>query len=165
MGIKEIENSIKEKLKADLSGLSVESFPSNFADYLDKFSHPIGTVFLTYRGASYQKPAVLGLHVQEKQLDFSLILVVRAAKNEELYPYIDQLENILMGYKTIGCEKIYFTKNSFLDEYFGIFMYEIDFSTSTKAVEVVQENTDPLLTQVQIDNNFGETQIIPEVTA
>lgn len=161
MGLKDIETLIGQKLATDISGVAVESFPENFSEYLDKFSHPVGVVLLAFKGATYGKDSGLGLTVQDKKLDLTATIIIRASKIEQVYPYIETLEQSLMGYKMPGCEKIYFTKSTFIGEDYGKFVYQADFSTSTKAVEAVPADTNALLKKITNVNNFGEvTEVI-----
>lgn len=161
MAIKDIEDSIKSLLKENFSGLSVESFPENFSDYLDKFSHPVGAILLNYKGSSFSSPETLNFVVQNDKTDFSAIILIRAAKSEAVYPYIEQLKQILTGYKMPGCDKVFISKISFLDEIYGKFIYVVDFSTITKLVEAVPAETNALLKKITNVNNFGEvTEVI-----
>lgn len=162
MALKDIEKLIKDRLLEKITGLAVESFPENFGDYMTKFSHPVGVVLLAFKGAGYTADAALGITVQDKRLDFTATLIKRAPKNEDCYEHLDAIENALMGYKMPGCTKIYFTRSVFMANDFEKFIYTLDFSTTTKAVEVIEDSADPLLKKITLENNFGDTNVIPE---
>lgn len=161
--IKDIENVIRQRLADSITTLSVESFPDDFSDYLDKFSHPQGSVLVTYKGSTFTAPQGMGAIQQKRKVDFSAIIIVRASKAEEVYPYIDAVEQVCMGYKIPGCEKIFLTKSNFLDEIFGKFMYEVNFSLNTTQVEDTELQALPLLKKVTIEDNFGEITEIGEI--
>lgn len=172
MLISTIEKAIKERMEAFASpvldnvampAICVESFPSNFDDYLNKFNHPVGTALITYAGTSYTSQHTLGLSVQGKKLDFSIVLLLRARKNksEDVYPYLDAIEQALIGYKISGCDKITLSKSRFLDENYGVFIYQIDIQTTTKAVERPDTTDYPLLKKISNHDNFGNITEVP----
>lgn len=165
MLINNIEESIKDRLKDKLSDeygrvlLAIDSFPEKFSDYLKKFTHPKGAVLLTYQGSSFSTPQGLGSINQKETIDFALILIIRAVKSNDAHEYIEKIKDSLNGFKMPGCTKMYPKKINFLDESYGKWIYQLDFSLSRANLEKVEEIDECLLKKVTYQGNIGEITI------
>jgi len=163
--ISDIENSIKERLKDkivddfDVSKLEVESFPSSFSDYLERFSHPTGAALVSYKGSTFSASQSLGFISQEEKVDFSIILILRGIKIDETYSYVNQVSQFLRGYKIDGCEKIIPSKITFLDEDFGVWIYELEFSLIKTSIEVGLSNDLPTLKSITSESTIKSPEV------
>ncbi len=169
MLISDIENSIKERLKSKVINehnqpeFDVESFPENFKQFLETFSHPKGVILVTYKGSGFSSPEGLGAITQNETIDFAVVLLLRIKTSDEAHPYINKIKNALKGYQIAGCNKMYPKKIDFLDENFGTWIYELDFTISTTDIEIIEEDENPvLLKEITYQGNIGEIRITKE---
>ena len=79
MLITEIEDAIIERLKTNIPDLLVEPFPDNPSAY--RLLHPKGAVLVRYRGGRYTNPETLGVIVQDRTIEFDLVIVTRNLRN------------------------------------------------------------------------------------
>lgn len=169
MLVSEIENLIKERLKDKIvdehneSLLDVESFPENFKEFLETFSYPKGVILVTYKGSNFSTPQGLGAISQKETINFAVILLLRINTSDEAHPYIEKIKNALKGYQISGCSKIYTKKIDFLDENFGTWIYELDFTLSTTDTELIEKADNPnLLKKVTYNGSMNEITITKE---
>lgn len=138
MAIKEIENQIIERLKANIQDLHIEGFPEKPAEF--RLVHPKGAILVHYQGGNYSETKSLGCIYQDKKLEFSITIVMRHLRTHEgAYEYLDKVRGILTGYKPENCSKMYPTKEDFLSEDNGLWQYSINFVTTTPVLENIEE--------------------------
>jgi len=165
MLISDIENQIKDRLKNKIIDefgypkLDVESFPESFSDYLDQFSHPTGALLLAYKGSTFSDSQSLGFINQEEKIDFSIIFIFRASNIDKTYPYLEQITRSLKGYKIDGCEKIKSSKISFLDENFGVWIFELDFSLVKTSIETIFSEDLPVLKSSTCESTIESPEV------
>nr|BDD46395.1 hypothetical protein 13 [bacterium] len=160
MLISDIETSIKERLKAkivdefDQPEFEVESFPKNFREFIETFSHPKGVILVTFESSSFSAPEGLGAITQKETIDFTAVLLLRIIKSDEAHPYIEKIKNALKGYKIPGCAKIYPKKIDFLDENFGTWIYKLDFALSTIDAEIPEQTDEIKLKKITYQDEY-----------
>ena len=129
MTIKEIENSIIEKLNTDITDLKVEGYPDKPETY--RLNHPKGAILINYFGSDFGKP-MLGEElesfiVQEEEELFRCVISVRGLRDHQgIYDYIDRIKSSLMGYHPIDslrCKKMYVKQIRFVSEEDGVWTY------------------------------------------
>lgn len=123
------ENSIIQKLKADISGFSIESFPAKVNEYLTGFIHPKGAILINYAGSRYTNPDNISSIAQVRTLEFDIYLVLRNIKNNQgVYPALESVRESLTGYEPDGCMRMVPVSDNFVLEEKGIWVYIIKFS-------------------------------------
>lgn len=142
MLIKDIENSIIQRLKEQIKDVHIEGFPEKPSEY--KLIHPVGALLVHYQGASYSEPKSLGCILQDKKLEFSITIVMKNLRSPKdahsgAYYYIDAINHVLSGFKLDGCSKMYPTKEDFLGEDNGIWQYGINFALHSQNIEADED--------------------------
>ena len=134
MSIRDIENSIIEKLKENFSNFLVQGFPEKPQEFI--LLHPIGAILVHYRGGNYANTDALSFISQDKKMEFAITIVTRNLRdNNGAYETLEAVKQCLCGYKLVGCSKLTPTKEGFISETNGIWQYELGFSLSTPSVE------------------------------
>ncbi len=130
MNIREIENSIIEKLKASFPEVLVQGFPDKPAEFI--LLHPVGALLVHYQGSNYTNSNALSFISQENKKEFSITIITRNLReNRGAYEYIDAIKSVLTGFQPNECTKLIPTKDFFISENTGIWQYGINFSLST----------------------------------
>jgi len=134
MTIKEIENSIIEKLSSDVTDLKIEGYPENPDTY--RLNHPKGAVLAHYFGSDFGEP-LLGdepesfIAQEEKEL-FVVTLSIRGLRSHQgAYDYINRIKDVLTGYQPVNslkCKKMYPKQIRFTSQADGVWVYKILFS-------------------------------------
>ena len=138
MNILNIQNSIKSKLQEEITDLKIESFPSGFQDYLNKFTHPKGALLIHYAGSDYSEPNNHNLIEQTRKSFFDIYIILKnLIKADEACNYLEQVRNILTGFEVSGCEKMFPLNDDFILEQNGIWIYAIKFALLTPLEEEV----------------------------
>jgi hypothetical protein len=134
MNIKDVEDAIINKLKADITDLQIEGFPEDYDQY--QFLHPKGAILVAYSGSDYTKSAVLDRVSQIQTLHFDILLISRGLRTHTgAYTYLDQIRASLTGYQPTGLSKVYPTKEEFVDQETGIWRYNISVSVNGRNEE------------------------------
>jgi len=135
MNIKDIENSIIEKLKANFPEILVLGFPDKPSEFI--LLHQIGALLVHYQGGNYSNTQALNFITQEAQKEFSITIVTRNLRsNNGAYDYLDKVKASLSGFKIDECSLLYPTKDFFISENAGIWQYGINFSLKTQNIQV-----------------------------
>ena len=138
MSIRDIENSIIERLKENFPEFLTQGFPEKPQEFI--LLHPVGAILVHYMGGNYTNTDALSFITQERKLEFAITIVTRNLRNNNgAYETLDKVKRILCGYKILGCTKLTPTKEGFLSETNGIWQYEIRFTLSTPSVEDMEE--------------------------
>ncbi len=138
MSIRDIENSIIDKLKENFSNLLVDGFPEKPQEFT--LIHPVGAILVHYRGGNYSNTDALGFISQDKKMDFAITVVTRNLRsNNGAYEVLDKIKQVLCGFKILGCSKLTPVKEGFLSEISGIWQYEITFTLATPSIEDLEE--------------------------
>ena len=104
MNIRDIENSIIEKLKTSFPEVLVQGFPDKPAEFI--LLHPIGALLVHYQGSNYTSTNALGFISQDNKKEFSITVVTRNLRfNAGAYEYIDKVKAVLTGFEPDGCSK------------------------------------------------------------
>ena len=135
MNIKNIENSIIEKLKADFPEILVIGFPDKPSEFI--LLHQIGALLVHYQGGNYSNTQALNFITQEAQKEFSITIVTRNLRgNAGAYDYLDKVKSSLSGFKIDECSLLYPVKDFFISENAGIWQYGINFSLKTQNIQI-----------------------------
>ncbi len=138
MSIRDIENSIIDKLKENFSNLLVDGFPEKPQEFT--LIHPVGAILVHYRGGNYSNTDALGFISQDKKMDFAITVVTRNLRsNNGAYEVLEKIKQVLCGFKILGCSKLTPVKEGFLSEISGIWQYEITFTLATPSIEDLEE--------------------------
>ncbi len=138
MNIRDVENSIINKLKESFPNFLVQGFPEKPQEFI--LLHPIGAILVHYRGGNYSNTDAINFISQEKKLEFAITIVTRNLRsNNGAYEVLDLVKQNLCGFKIAECSKLTPVKEGFLSETTGIWQYEISFTLSTPSVENLEE--------------------------
>lgn len=134
MNIREIENSIIERLKASFPEVLVQGFPDKPSEFT--FLHPVGALLVHYQGSNYTNSSALGYVSQDNKKEFSITIVTRNLReNQGSYEYLDKIKATLTGFQPDECSKLMPTKDFFISENRGIWQYGINFTLTTYNVQ------------------------------
>ncbi len=134
MSIRDIENSIIEKLKLEFPEVLVQGFPDKPSEFI--LLHSIGALLVHYQGSNYTNSNALGFISQENKKEFSITIVTRNLReNRGAYEYLDKVKSILTGFEPDSCSKLMPTKDFFISENKGIWQYGINFSLTTTNIQ------------------------------
>lgn len=134
MNIREIENSIIERLKTVFPEVLVEGFPDKPSEFI--LLHPIGALLVHYQGSNYTNSEALGCIVQDNKKEFAITVVTRNLRfNQGAYEYIDNVKSALTGFQPDECSKLIPTKDYFISENSGIWQYGVNFSLTTTNIQ------------------------------
>ena len=134
MNIRDIENSIIDKLKETFPEVLTLGFPDNPSEFI--LTHPVGALLVHYHGSNYTNSDALGFISQENRKEFSITVVTRNLRNNSgAYEYIDKVKSALTGFEIEGCTKLMPSKDFFISENGGIWQYGINFTLTTPNVE------------------------------
>lgn len=134
MNIREIENSIIERLKSEFPEVLVQGFPDKPSEF--NFLHPVGALLVHYQGSNYTNSTALGYISQDNKKEFSITIVTRNLReNQGCYEYLDKIKATLTGFQPDECSKLMPTKDFFISENRGIWQYGINFTLTTYNVQ------------------------------
>ncbi len=134
MSIKEIENSIIQKLQEAFPEILVEGFPDKPSEFI--LLHYKGALLVHYQGSNYSNSDALGFISQENKKEFSITVVTRNLRtNDGAYTYLDKVKSVLTGFAPEGCSKLMPSKDFFISENNGIWQYGINFTLTTPNIQ------------------------------
>lgn len=115
MSIRNIENSITQKLKDSFPEVLVQGFPDKPSEFI--LLHPIGALLVHYQGSNYTNSNALGIISQENKKEFAITVVTRNLRaNQGAYEYIDNVKSVLTGFQPDECSKLMPLKDYFISE-------------------------------------------------
>ena len=136
MNIREIENSIIEKLKISFPELLVQGFPDKPSEF--NFLHPTGAILVHYQGSSYTTTQALGFVTQENKKEFGITIITRNLRSHNgAYDYIDKVKSVLSGFQIDECTSLVPTKDYFISENKGIWQYGVNFTLKTQNIQTI----------------------------
>lgn len=134
MSIRNIENSIIQKLKDSFPEVLVQGFPDKPSEFI--LLHPIGALLVHYQGSNYTNSNALRIISQENKKEFAITVVTRNLRaNQGAYEYIDNVKAALTGFQPDECSKLMPLKDYFISENSGIWQYGINFSLTTTNIQ------------------------------
>lgn len=134
MNIREIENSIIERLKTEFPEVLVQGFPDKPSEFI--LLHSIGALLVHYQGSNYTNSESLGCIVQDNKKEFSITIVTRNLRaNQGAYEYLDKVKVVLTGFQIDECSKLMPTKDFFISENSGIWQYGVNFTLTTTNIQ------------------------------
>lgn len=135
MNIREIENSIIEKLKTSFPEVLVQGFPEKPSEFI--LLHPIGALLVHYQGSNYTNSESLGCIVQNNKKEFAITVVTRNLRNNQgAYEFIDNVKSVLSGFQPDECSQLMPTKDYFISENGGIWQYGVNFTLTTNNIQI-----------------------------
>lgn len=134
MNIRQIEDSIIEKLKKEFPEVKVEGFPDKPSEFI--LLHPIGALLVHYQGSNYTSSQSLGFITQDNKKEFSITIITRNLRsNNGAYEYLDKVKSVLTGFKIDECSQLMPTKDNFISENGGIWQYALNFTLTTQNIQ------------------------------
>ena len=134
MNIREIENSIIDKLKSTFPEVLVLGFPDKPSEFV--LIHPVGALLVHYQGSNYTNTQALSFVTQENTKEFSITVITRNLRNNNgAYEYIDKVKATLSGFAINECTSLLPTKDYFISENAGIWQYGINFTLKTQNIQ------------------------------
>lgn len=138
MNIRNIENTLVDKLKEKFPKFMVQGFPEKPQEFI--LLHPIGAILVHYYGANYTNSNDIFIISQDRKLEFAITIVTRNLRdNEGAYETLEKVKHVLCGYKISGCTKLQPIKENFISESNGIWQYELRFTLTTPSIEEMEE--------------------------
>ena len=148
----EIVVAIKGRLAAKLPGLAVEYFPDRPDEY--RLNHPKGALLVSYLGSRFGDVADIEIVAQERTAKFSVTVLLRQLNgNGGAIDVLDQVRLAVAGFRPPDCRKVWIVGERYLGESTGIWQYAVDFATETMLVEDADVGLEPLLTNVDYEEN------------
>ena len=136
MNIREIENSIIEKLKISFPELLVQGFPDKPSEF--NFLHSTGAILVHYQGSNYTTTQALGFVTQENKKEFGITIITRNLRSYNgAYDYIDKVKSVLSGFQIDECTSLVPTKDYFISENKGIWQYGVNFTLKTQNIQTI----------------------------
>lgn len=134
MNIRQIEDSIIEKLKKEFPEVKVEGFPDKPSEFI--LLHPIGALLVHYQGSNYTSSQSFGFITQDNKKEFSITIITRNLRsNNGAYEYLDKVKSVLTGFKIDECSQLMPTKDNFISENGGIWQYALNFTLTTQNIQ------------------------------
>lgn len=134
MNIRQIEDSIIEKLKKEFPEVKVEGFPDKPSEFI--LLHPIGALLVHYQGSNYTSSQSLSFITQDNKKEFSITIITRNLRsNNGAYEYLDKVKSVLTGFKIDECSQLMPTKDNFISENGGIWQYALNFTLTTQNIQ------------------------------
>jgi Gp37 protein len=118
-----------------------------------------GFISVNYAGSRYDRPAGLGLTMQEREMFFDVVLLYTNKRDEEndddeIMRFKGEVIDALLGFKPENCFLgLYLIRDDYVDfdRDKGIFQHGIRFATKTVQSERQPVITEPLLKQVKAE--------------
>lgn len=135
MNLITIEDDIIAKLKTDILGVAVESWPDNPANY--QLLHPTGALLIRYLGSSYLTPEPNSqqkvVHDRASLWEISIMqLSLKETKGHQgIYTLIESVRASLTGYTITSLDDasvMHPTSDSFTREVGGTWLYKSIFT-------------------------------------
>ena len=135
--IKQIEDAIIQRVKSEIAGLAVESFPLE-GEY--RLRHPLGAILVRYLGSKYDSDhfeiggnaaQALDEIPENRSLQFELRLFLRNLKSHQAaHEKIQQILNALTGFIPAPAQELLPLQDGLLKEQDGVWQFYIQFKTS-----------------------------------
>ncbi len=128
MNLKDIENAIIMRLQAQVTTVPTEGFPEKPEQY--KLRHKDGVLLVSYSGSKYSQPSQGNAVVQDRRLEWDIILVFRHLREHTgAYDILDAVRTALTGH-ILSAEYtgMYPVQEQFISEVSGIWQYGITFA-------------------------------------
>lgn len=143
--------AVVQVLRLRIPQLQVEYFPEQPDEY--RLNHPVGALLVSYVGSRFQG-SIDSWHVAQPQEFRMTVTVVMRQLNGKggALDALDALRAVLVGFKPPDCQPLIAVQESFLGQMKGLWQYALDLQTDCMLVEVGEESTAPLLTQVDYED-------------
>jgi hypothetical protein len=153
-------------------GLPIQAYVYPDFDRDTWWSGPeIGFVLLVYRGTRLSKPLSTDAMVQERTLEFNVVVLARTISwalrgSQSVYALVDAVENALTGFRPHGCRNAYFTDERFTerDSEGGVWLYELKLEVITMRPKMDENyilgQLQDVINQVYMAATPGQPQMI-----
>jgi hypothetical protein len=147
LDISTIQNAIAAQLESTLSPIGINSyvFPNYDIDTWWKGTS-IAFCLVGYRATDFSKPQSTSAMLQERTLEFSIIVIGRTvswalAGPGSIYALIDAIEASLSGFRPPGCREGYFISERFReqDTNGSTWLYELKYKITTIRPKLLPE--------------------------
>ncbi len=129
--ISDIEQTIRQKLQADIADMLVISYPENSIEY--QLNHPVGAVLVLYGGVVFSDPFAMVRTIQEETHRFKTALVVRSLSGPDgAYTQIQRAHAALHEYRIAGCLPMFAESIDLIGEENGVWVYNINWIVEVK---------------------------------
>ncbi len=157
MKITDFENKIIQQLQGQITDLLVEGYPDEPETF--KLLHPKGALLVRYLGSDFEDPEAGDFISQERKMLFEVNVVARNLRQKYdpspragAYEYLEAVRNALTGFQPEGQRKLFPLHDSFVKEEEGIWIYALRFVCPTFAVELSEDETLPLASQMTFND-------------
>lgn len=168
----EIVEATLERLQSALPELAVELYPDRPETY--RLNHPVGALLLGYPGSTHEagmplgyagsvgsRGVPMGLVAQERTLRLECVLAVRRLWGEHgAVALLDRLRTALVGWIPPHAEAVHAGEERSLSEAAGVWWYSATYAAKTLTLEDREHVTDPILTRIQVDDDYPTAHII-----
>jgi hypothetical protein len=149
--------------------IEVAHYPDTPETY--RLTHRTGSALVRYRGAEYGTLIDTAAIVQERRLEFEIVVMMRdlgwslgggaAASSPGAYAMLETIRFVLTGFEVPGCSKMRPVRERFVerDNQGGIWIYSMVFALTTAAVEPSTVDTFPLFVLGVAQERGGVTTI------
>lgn len=153
-----LEQGITDRLKARVSGLTIEPYPDRPDGY--RLLHQVGAILICYRGAEYSAVQDVGDVVQERRLFFDLHLLTRQLSGHQgAYAHLEAMRVTLTGYRVPGFRKLTPRREAFLGHKEGVWTHALTMSAATIAAELDEATTGAMLSRLTLTSDYTNSEI------
>lgn len=144
-----ILTAVRDHLREQLAGYSVELFPDKPAQY--RFMHPKGAVLVGYQGSRFGKLEDTGRIAQQRDLTLHLTVFGRGVHHDgAALDLLDALRLAVVGYRPPDCLPCHLISEQFLAEDGGAWQYQLLVQTETQQIEQYEAPSAPKLTTLHL---------------
>jgi len=128
----EIENLLSDVIKSD--NYNAKAYPDNESEFNKNFT--IAQVYLLFTGSDFASSENTSAVIQEETLNFDIYFRAKSRRGEKgLLQIVREVSDKILGYKMVGCSKIQFTKQGFMEVSQNNCNYFLSFNFTTHIVE------------------------------
>ena len=140
VSLRAMEEALVRAMEIAHPQLEVVPFPGRPEDW--RFVHAIGSILVRFHGRSFSQSHALEAIVQVQTPSWYLMTYSRNLREHQgAYEILDTTLQAMKGFRIPGCDKLYPTGDSFVQEKDGVWVFESTFTASTLSVESLY--TDP----------------------
>lgn len=143
--------AVLDELRRRIPQLQVEYFPEQPDDY--RLNHAVGALLVSYVGSRFQG-SIDSWHVaQPQQFRLTVTVVMRQLNGKGgALDALDALRASLVGFSPPDCQSLVAVQESFLGQVKGLWQYALDLQADCMLVEVGEDESAPLLTEVSYED-------------
>lgn len=159
IGIQAIEQTLIDMLAAAGLPYEVQPYPDKSNEY--RFTHPHGVVLIRFRKSSFEHPRPIDSVVQDVTVHFDCAVLGRSLRGTRgAYTVADQVRNALSGQR-LESAPIYTVSEEFIEEEDGVWSFVLSYAVPITHVQMLAEESLPVLQRLTLQDNFDDVQEIP----